>query len=251
MGFTMIDYTKINTFADTSKKTFDEGLRAYMLKVYNYMALALTLTGVLAFATISFEPLTRLMFAIAPNGQLLGNSGLGTLIMIAPVGIALYFFMGFGKMSLETAKILFWVYAGLTGMSLSALGLIYTGESIARTFFICASVFGGMSLYGYTTNKDLTSMGSFLIMGVFGLIIASLVNIFLKSSAVDFATSIIGIGIFMGLTAWDTQKIKSMYFMYGGGEVGQKMSVMAAFTLYLDFINLFLYLLRFLGNRRD
>lgn len=171
--------------------------------------------------------------------------------MIAPIGIALYFFMGFGKMSLDTAKVLFWIYAALTGMSLSSLGLVYTGESIARTFFICAAVFGGMSLYGYTTNRDLTSMGSFLIMGVFGLVIVSLVNIFLKSSAISFATSIIGVGIFMGLTAWDTQKIKSMYFMYGGGEAGQKMSIMGAFTLYLDFINLFLYLLRFFGNRRN
>ncbi|XVN42785.1 MAG: Bax inhibitor-1/YccA family protein [Candidatus Rickettsia vulgarisii] len=247
----MIDYTKTSSFADTSKRTYDDGLRSYMLKVYNYMALALALTGFLAFGTLSFEPLTRLMFAFGPNGQFAGNTGLGTLIMIAPLGIALYFSFGFGKMSLQTAKVLFWVYAGLMGMSLANLGLIYTGESIARTFFICASVFGGMSLYGYTTNKDLTSMGSFLIMGLIGIIIVSLVNIFLKSSAINFATSIIGVGIFMGLTAWDTQKIKSMYFMYGGGEAGQKMSIMGAFTLYLDFINLFISLLRFFGNRRD
>jgi FtsH-binding integral membrane protein len=159
--------------------------------------------------------------------------------------------MGFGKMSLETTKVLFWLYAGLTGAALASLGLIYTGESIARTFFICASVFGGMSLYGYTTHRDLTSMGSFLIMGLLGLIVASLVNIFLQSSAIYFATSLIGVAIFMGLIAWDTQKIKSMYFAYGGGELGQKMSIMAAFTLYLDFINLFLYLLRFFGNRKN
>ena len=139
----------------------------------------------------------------------------------------------------------------MSTISLASLALIYTGESIARTFFICASVFGGMSLYGYTTNRDLTSMGSFFIMGLLGLIIASLVNLFLKSSALYFATSLIGIAIFMGLIAWDTQKIKSMYFSSGGGELGQKMSIMAAFTLYLDFINLFLYLLRFFGNRRN
>ncbi len=245
----MVNYTK--TFAGIQKKEIDVGLREYMLKVYNYMALALVLTGVSAFATISFEPLTRIMFQIAPNGQLIGNTGLGTIIMIAPVGIALYFFMGFGKMSLETTKILFWVYAGLTGMSLSSLGLVYTGESIARTFFISASVFGGMSLYGYSTNRDLTSIGSFFIMGLIGLIIASLVNLFLQSSAIYFATSLIGVAIFMGLIAWDTQKIKSMYFMSGGGELGQKMSIMAAFSLYLDFINLFLYLLRFFGNRKN
>ncbi len=246
----MIDYTKTRIFSDTQNKIYDAELRDYMLKVYNYMALALALTGVVAFATVSFEPLTRLMFAVTPNGQI-GNTGFGTLVMIAPIGIALYFFMGFGTMRLETAKILFWVYASLTGMALASLGLIYTGESIARTFFICASVFGGMSLYGYSTNKDLTSMGSFFIMGLFGLIIASLANLFLQSSALYFATSILGVGIFMGLIAWDTQKIKSMYFMYGGGEMGQKMSIMAAFTLYLDFINLFLYLIRFLGNRKN
>ncbi|MFP3013113.1 MAG: Bax inhibitor-1/YccA family protein [Rickettsia sp.] len=236
----MIDYT--NTLTATSKnKTFDEGLRKYMLKVYNYMALALLLTGVAAVTTISVEPIYNLML----------QTGFGTIIMFAPLGIALYFFMGFGRMNLKTAQILFWVYAGLTGMSLAYLALIYTGASIARTFFICSSVFGAMSLYGYSTSRDLTSMGSFFAMGLIGLIIASLVNLFLKSSALSFATSLIGIVVFMGLIAWDTQKIKSMYYMAGNDEVGQKLSIMAALTLYLDFINLFLYLMRFLGNRRD
>ena len=236
----MIDYTKTLTAA-SKNKTFDKGLRKYMLKVYNYMALALLLTGVAAVTTISVEPIYNLMF----------QTGFGTIIMFAPLGIALYFFMGFGQMNLQTAQILFWVYAGLTGMSLAYLALIYTGASIARTFFICSSVFGAMSLYGYSTSRDLTSMGSFFAMGLIGLIIASLVNLFLKSSALSFATSLIGIVIFMGLIAWDTQKIKSMYYMAGNDEVGQKLSIMAAFTLYLDFINLFLYLMRFLGNRRD
>ncbi|ABV84491.1 Integral membrane protein, interacts with FtsH [Rickettsia massiliae MTU5] len=236
----MIDYTKTLTTA-SKNKTFDEGLRKYMLKVYNYMALALLLTGVAAVTTISVEPIYNLMF----------QTGFGTIIMFAPLGIALYFFMGFGRMNLQTTQILFWVYAGLTGMSLAYLALIYTGASIARTFFICSSVFGAMSLYGYSTSRDLTSMGSFFAMGLIGLIIASLVNLFLKSSALSFATSLIGIVIFMGLIAWDTQKIKSMYYTAGNDEVGQKLSIMAAFTLYLDFINLFLYLMRFLGNRRD
>jgi len=236
----MIDYTKTLT-ATSKNKTFDEGLRKYMLKVYNYMALALLLTGVAAVTTISVEPLYNLMF----------QTGFGTIIMFAPLGIALYFFMGFGRMSLQTAQVLFWVYAALTGMSLAYLALVYTDASIARTFFICSSVFGAMSLYGYSTSKDLTSMGSFFAMGLIGLIIASLVNLFLKSSALSFATSLIGIVVFMGLIAWDTQKIKSMYYMAGNDEVGQKLSIMAAFTLYLDFINLFLYLMRFLGNRRD
>lgn len=236
----MLDYTK--TFTVSSKnKSFDEGLRKYMLKVYNYMALALLLTGVTAIATVSYEPLANLMF----------QTGFGTIIMFAPLGIALYFFMGFGKMSLQMAQTLFWVYAALTGMSLSYLSLIYTGESIARTFFICASVFGGMSLYGYNTNKDLTSLGSFFAMGLIGLILVSLVNMFLQSSAISFATSIVGVVVFIGLIAWDTQKIKSMYYTAGNDELGQKMSIMAAFYLYLDFINLFLYLIRFLGNRRN
>ncbi|MFA1688928.1 Bax inhibitor-1/YccA family protein [Candidatus Rickettsia barbariae] len=236
----MIDYTKTLTAA-SKNKTFDEGLRQYMLKVYNYMALALLLTGVAAVTTISVEPIYNLMF----------QTGFGTIIMFAPLGIALYFFMGFGQMNLPTAQILFWVYAGLTGMSLAYLALIYTSASIARTFFICSSVFGAMSLYGYSTSRDLTSMGSFFAMGLIGLIIASLVNLFLKSSALSFATSLIGIVIFMGLIAWDTQKIKSMYYMAGNDEAGQKLSIMAAFTLYLDFINLFLHLMRFLGKRRD
>lgn len=244
----MVNYTKV--FVDTNKH-YDEGLRSYMLKIYNYMALALLITSVFAVATLSFEPLTRLMFVIGPNGQFLGNTGLGLLIMFAPLGIALYFFMGLGRMNVDTAQVLFWVYSALTGMSLSSLGLIYTIESIGRTFFICASLFGAMSIYGYTTKRDLTSIGSFLIMGLIGLLLASLINMFLQSSAIYFATSLMGVVIFIGLIAWDTQKLKTMYYASGGGEMAQKVSIMGAFTLYLDFINLFLYLLRFFGQRKS
>lgn len=243
----MIDYTK--SFAQ-DKQSFDEGLRNYMLKIYNFMAMGLLVTGSFAFATLNFPPLTSLMFELGPNGEFLGTTGLGMLLSFAPLGIAIYFFMGLGRMSVQTAQTLFWVYAGVMGVSLSYLGLIYTGQSLARTFFICASVFGAMSLYGYTTKKDLTSMGSFLIMGLIGIIVVSLVNIFLQSPAIDFATSFIGIAIFMGLTAWDTQKLKTMYYSSGGGEMGQKMAVLGAFSLYLDFINLFLYMLRFFGDRK-
>jgi uncharacterized protein len=243
----MIDYTK--SFVK-DKGSFDEGLRNYMLKIYNFMAIGLLVTGVLAFSTLNFPPLASLMFNIGPNGEFMGTSGLGMLISFAPLGIAIYFFMGLGRMSVNTAQTLFWVYAAVMGMSLSYLGLVYTGQSLARTFFICASVFGAMSLYGYSTKSDLTSMGSFLIMGLIGLIVVSLVNIFLRSPAIDFATSFIGIAIFMGLTAWDTQKLKTIYYSSGGGEMGQKMAVMGAFTLYLDFINLFLYMLRFFGDRK-
>lgn len=244
----MMDYTKAFT---ATQKGFDEGLRTYMLKIYNYMALALLLTGVAAVTTLYFAPLRDLIFQVTPEGQLLGSTGFGTLIMLAPIGIALYFFMGFGRISLETTQVLFWVYSALTGMSLASLGVIYTGESIARTFFICASVFGAMSLYGYSTKRDLTALGSFFVMGLFGLIIVSLANIFFQSPAISFATSLIGVIVFIGLIAWDTQKIKSMYYASAGGELGQKIAIMAAFTLYLDFINLFLHMLRFLGNRRD
>ncbi len=243
----MIDYTK--SFVK-DKGSFDEGLRNYMLKIYNFMAIGLLVTGVFAFLTLNFPPLASLMFNIGPNGEFMGTSGLGMLISFAPLGIAIYFFMGLGRMSVNTAQTLFWVYAAVMGMSLSYLGLVYTGQSLARTFFICASVFGAMSLYGYSTKSDLTSMGSFLIMGLIGLIVVSLVNIFLRSPAIDFATSFIGIAIFMGLTAWDTQKLKTIYYSSGGGEMGQKMAVMGAFTLYLDFINLFLYMLRFFGDRK-
>lgn len=243
----MIDYTK--SFVK-DKGSFDEGLRNYMIKIYNFMAIGLLVTGVFAFSTLNFPPLASLMFNIGPNGEFMGTSGLGMLISFAPLGIAIYFFMGLGRMSVNTAQTLFWVYAAVMGMSLSYLGLVYTGQSLARTFFICASVFGAMSLYGYSTKSDLTSMGSFLIMGLIGLIVVSLVNIFLRSPAIDFATSFIGIAIFMGLTAWDTQKLKTIYYSSGGGEMGQKMAVMGAFTLYLDFINLFLYMLRFFGDRK-
>ncbi|RYE05871.1 MAG: Bax inhibitor-1/YccA family protein [Rickettsiaceae bacterium] len=246
----MINYTNTRTFA-SGQKSFDQGLKSYMLKIYNYMTMALVMTGVAAYATLNFEPISRLMFQVGPNGQFIGATGLSTIISIAPIGIALYFFMGFGKMSLQTTKTLFWVYSILTGMSLSYLGLIYTGESIARTFFITASAFGGMSIYGYTTEKDLTSIGSFLMMGLMGIIIASLANMFFHSAAISFATSLVGVAVFIGLIAWDTQKLKAMYYSSGGGELGQKLSIMGAFTLYLDFINLFLYALRFLGNRRD
>jgi uncharacterized protein len=245
----MIDYTK--ALSSTQRKSYDEGLRSYMLKIYNYMTVALVITGIAALATLYFEPLTRTLFEITPTGQIVGTTMFGMLVMIAPVGIAFYFFMGIGRMQVETAQVLFWVYATLTGMSLSSLGFIYTGESIARTFFVCASVFGAMSLYGYTTQKDLTSMGSFMVMGLFGLIIASLANMFFQSAAMNFAISLIGIVVFMGLIAWDTQKLKGMYYASGGGEFGQKLSIIGAFTLYLDFINLFLYMLRFMGNRRD
>jgi len=246
----MIDYTKMN-YSAAQTKGFDAGLRDYMLKIYNYMAVALVVTGVAGYATMSYEPLTQLMFNFSPSGQLIGQTGFGWLVMLSPIAIVMYFFSGAGRMDVEKSKMLLWVYAMLMGMSLSSIGFIYTGESIARSFFVTAATFASMGLYGYSTQRDLTAIGSFMVMGVIGLIIASLANMFFQSSAIYFATSILGIVIFMGLIAWDTQKLKSMYYMSGGGEMGQRMAVMGAFTLYIDFINLFMYMLRFFGNRRD
>lgn len=243
----MIDYTRAFT---EEKQDFDEGLRTYLIRIYNFMAMGLLITAAFAFGTLNFPPLASLMFNIGPSGEFLGTSGLGLIISFAPLGIAIYFFMGIGRISIATAHTLFWIYAALMGMSLSYLGLVYTGQSLARTFLICSSVFGSMSLYGYTTRRDLTAIGTFFIMGLIGLMVVSLINLFLQSSAVDFATSLIGVFVFMGLTAWDTQKLKAMYYSAGNSEMGQKLAVVGAFTLYLDFINLFLHLLRFFGDRK-
>jgi FtsH-binding integral membrane protein len=234
-----------------SRKGFDSGLREYMLKIYNFMAMALAISGVTAYGFMSVPELTSLIFSMNPNGMITGYTGLGLLVAFAPIGIALYFFWGMGSMNIQTAQMLFWAYASLTGASLSSLGFMYTGASIAKTFFVTAASFGAMSIYGYTTKRDLTSMGSFLVMGLIGVIIASIANLFMMSPAVDFAISILGVFIFMGLTAYDTQRLKEVYYSVGGGEQGQKMAVVGAFTLYLDFINLFLYLIKFMGVRRE
>jgi len=232
--------------ATASSADIDQGLRAYMLKVYNLMALGLAITGVAAY--LSFQ------FAFA-DGQLTGFgqaiyvSPLKWVVMLAP--LAMVFFLSFRiqTMSVAAAQTTFWVYAGLMGLSLSSIFMIYTGQSIVQTFFVTAAAFGGLSLYGYTTRRSLSAMGSFLIMGLFGLIIASVVNIFLASSALDFAISAIGVLVFAGLTAWDTQRIKESYFEADGADVAGRKAIMGALQLYLDFVNLFLFLLRFMGNR--
>jgi FtsH-binding integral membrane protein len=221
----------------------DEGLRTYMLKVYNLMALALVITGVASFATYTLA-VTNPAFA-----QLLYGSPLKWVVMFAPLGLVLFLSFRIQNMSVSAAQATFWGYAALMGVSLSSIFLVYTGQSIVQTFFITAASFGALSLYGYTTKKDLSGMGSFLIMGLFGLIIASIVNIFLQSSAMGFAISAIGVLIFAGLTAYDTQKIKEMYFDGDDVATAGRKAIMGALTLYLDFINLFMFLLQFLGNR--
>lgn len=229
--------------------TYDVGLRGYMLKIYNYMASALALTGIVALFAASSEGFQSLMYSAGANGQV-GISGLGYLIMFAPLGLVLWLSFGLHRMSVATAQAIYWAYAALLGLSLSSIFLVYTGESIARTFFVTAGTFGAMSLYGYTTKKDLTGFGSFLIMGVIGLILASLVNMFMQSSGLTFAISVLGVLIFTGLTAYDTQKLKNMYYQIGGGDTLAKATIMGALNLYMDFINIFIYLLRFMGDRR-
>ena len=242
----MIDYRKA-AFCKTSR-AYDDGLRKYFLRIYQLMCGALAVTAISAFAVFSIPSLNSLMFNIE-MGYVTGMTPIGWLISFAPLGISLYFAFGYNRITYKNAQTLFWVFATLMGMSLSSLGFMYTGASISKTFFICSSMFGGMSLYGYSTEKDLTSMGSFLYMGLIGLIIASLVNLMLQSPAVEFALSFIGVGIFTGLIAYDTQKLKALY--YQGADTNSKIGIMAAFTLYLDFINLFIYLLRFFGVRRN
>lgn len=234
-------------YGSIHKTDYDEGLRQYFLKIYALMCTALAITAITAFGVVSIPALTNLMFNITPYGVIQNMTALGMVITFAPLAISLYFVFGFDKISAENAKVLLWVYASLIGASLASLGFIYTSISIAKTFFICSGMFGSMSLYGYATKKDLTSLGSFLFMGLLGLILASLVNFLFKSPAIEFTVSIIGVFIFIGLIAYDTQKLKSLYF---GRTDNEKLGIMAAFILYLDFSNLFIYLLRFFGIRR-
>ncbi len=231
----------------------DEGLRSYMLSVYNYMAAGVALTGVVAYLlftqAVVVDPQTGAK-ALTQFGQTLYASPLKWVIMLAPLGFVFFLSFRVYKMSVGAAQISYWLFAAVMGASLSSIFLIYTGESIVQVFFITAAAFAGLSLYGYTTKRDLSGMGSFLIMGVFGIIIAMLVNLFLQSSAMQFAISVIGVLVFAGLTAYDTQKIKNMYDVVAADETMMgRTAIMGALSLYLDFINMFMFLLQFLGNR--
>jgi FtsH-binding integral membrane protein len=217
----------------------DEGLRAYMLKVYNYMCIGLGLTGAVAFATSTSPAMMQAIY----------GTPLQWVVMLAPIGLVFFLAAKVHSMQASTAQILFWVYAGLMGLSLAYIFAVYTGESVARVFFITAGAFAGLSLYGYTTKRSLSGMGSFLIMGVIGLIVASIVNIFLVSEAMHWAISFLGVLIFAGLTAYDTQAIKNEYWEGDDAETQAKKSINGALRLYLDFINLFVMLLSLFGNR--
>ncbi len=248
----MNDYTNIGRrpVSATQAVAYDAGLRAYMLNIYNYMASGLVLTGIVALLASQSQAFINLMY-VMENGAMTGMKPLAWLVTLAPLGMALALGFGVQRMSSTTAKAAFWGFAMVMGLSLTNIFLSYTGTSIARVFFITAGTFGAMSLYGYTTKRDLSKFGSFLIMGVIGLVIASLVNIFLQSSALQFALSVIGVLVFTGLTAYDTQKLKEMYYQLTmEGEAMAKTVIMGALTLYLDFINIFVSLMQLIGERK-
>ncbi|KAB2720117.1 Bax inhibitor-1/YccA family protein [Brucella sp. RRSP16] len=236
----------------------DQGLRSYMLGVYNMMAIGLAVTGLAAFAVAALATTTDPSAAVAQlaNGKMLTSLGVALytsplrwVVMLAPLAAVFFLSFRIERMSVGTANAVFWGYAALVGLSLSSIFLVFTGQSIVRTFFVTAASFGALSLYGYTTKRDLSAMGSFLVMGLFGLILASVVNIFLGSTALQFAISVIGVLIFAGLTAYDTQSIKEMYYEGDSSDAHGRKVVMGALRLYLDFINMFTFLLQFMGNR--
>jgi FtsH-binding integral membrane protein len=222
----------------------DAGLRSYMLSVYNYMASGVLLTGIIA---LLFAPYAQDVL-ISSTGR--GMSALGWLVTLSPLGFVFAMSFGVNRMQTRTLQLLFWGFAAVMGLSMSTLFLVFTQTSIAQTFFATAAAYLGLSLYGYTTKRDLSGFGTFLIMGVVGILVAMLINLFLQSSAMQLAISAIGVLLFAGLTAYDTQRIKSMYSYVQGTEMVGKTVVMGALTLYLDFINMFQFLLSFMGNRR-
>jgi uncharacterized protein len=219
----------------------DEGLRSYMLSVYNYMGLGLAITGLVAFLVASTPAL---------YGPIFGTP-LKWVVMLAPLGFVFFLGAKIQTMSVGAAQLTFWAFAAAMGLSLASIFLVFTGESIARVFFITAGTFGAMSLYGYTTKRDLAAWGSFLFMGLIGVIIAMVVNIFLASSALQFAISVIGVLVFTGLTAYDTQRIKQMYYELDSSDVMARKAIMGALSLYLNFINMFVMLLHLFGASRE
>ncbi len=238
---------RMSALRATEAGQIDEGLRQYMLRVYNYMASGLALSGIVGWLVMS-TPLGA-PFAVRMAEGVLAPTMLGWVAIVAPLGLVLYLSFRINKMSAATAQTAFWVFAGVMGIGLGLIVSAYTPVSVVRVFFITAATFGAMSLYGYTTKRSLASWGSFLFMGLIGVIIASVVNIFLASSALYFAISVIGVLVFVGLTAYDTQMIKEMYSKADDSEVAGKKAIMGALRLYLDFINLFIMLLSLFGSR--
>ena len=234
-------FKDVTNYSTTQSAEFDAGLRSYMLKVYNLMGLALLLTGGVAFLASQSTAYVNTVY----------GSPLQWVIMFAPLGIVFFLSARLHKLSTQAAQLWFWAFATVMGLSLSYIFLAYTGTSIARGFFITAATFGSMSLYGYTTKKDLSAWGKFLFMGVIGIIIAAVVNIFMQSSALQFAISVVTVLVFSGLTAYDTQKIKQEYYRYAGNlEIASKMAIMGALSLYIDFINIFVSMMHLFGEER-
>ncbi len=244
----MLGFNNLEKTNSSAQAGVHEGLRAHMLSVYNYMALGLGVTAAVAYAFY--------ILIAAPDGgltqlgQTLFQTPLKWVVMLAPLGLVLTLSFGINKFSTGTALLLFWLYAAANGLSFSTIGISYSGASIATAFLTTSITFGAMSLWGYVTKRDLTRMGSFLMMGLMGVIVASLVNLFFQSSALQFALSLIGLFIFIGLTAYDTQKIRDLYFeTQNDSEATKKSAIFGALTLYMDFINIFLYMLQFMrGN---
>ena len=230
---------KVMSRAQAEAAAVDVGLRAYMLRVYNYMCVALALSGAVAFYVSTSPALQQVIF----------GTPLMWVVFLAPLGLVFFLSARIHKMSATAAQTTFWIFAGLMGMSLASIFIAYTPESVTRVFFITAGAFAGLSLVGYTTKKDLSGMGTFLFMGVIGLVIAMVVNMFLASSGLQLLISVAGVLIFAGLTAYDTQRIKLMYYEADSAEVATKKSIMGALKLYLDFLNMFMFMMHIMGNR--
>lgn len=245
----MADYDNRVIRGSVTAGAIDAGLRAHMLRVYNYMLIGLVLTGVTAYLAANTE-FGKIFYQFNAATGRVGLSGMGWVALIGTIGLGFWLILGIQRMSVAMAQSLFWVYAALFGIAFAPILWVYTQASVAETFFITAATFGTMSLWGYTTKSDLTGFGSFLFMGLIGVFIAMIVNIFLQSSMMQWIISVAGVLIFTGLTAYDTQKIKEMYVANDDGTVAGRKAVYSAFMLYLDFINLFQFLLYLIGNRR-
>jgi hypothetical protein len=231
--------------------SYDVGLRQHMIRVYNYMASGLALSGIVAFALFSSTELASLFFQVSANGRVVGLNILGWVAILAPLGLLLLTGFRAAQMSVGAVQAVYWAVTALMGVSLSLLLFRYTGASVARTFFVTAAAFGGLSLYGYTTKRDLSAFGKFLFMGLIGIILAGLVNMIWPSGTMTFVISVAGVLIFSGLIAYDTQKIKEQYSEAYGTEMVEKMAIFGALSLYLDFVNLFQFLMSFMGQSRD
>jgi uncharacterized protein len=250
------NYAPLRGVATDRAVAYDMGLRAHMIRVYNYMAGGVALTGLVAWLTYqmaggeAIHAAGRSIVGLTPFGEALFGTPLMWLVILAPLGLVFFMSFRIGHMQASTARLLFFVYAASIGLSIATIFMVYTTTSVTRVFFISAASFGALSLYGYTTSRSLDAMGSFLMMGVIGLLIAMVVNIFLGSSMLQWMISILGVGIFAGLTAWDTQKTKELYDPMDDGTVAGRKAVMGALNLYLDFINMFQFLLQLMGDRR-